>query len=82
MVKCENILASLYVTWKRSRLTSAQSSITGLYGVRHSPLLLLTLGSIDLNLISVRTNAIKMCVNIHVAYLFLPSVFQYGFMTK
>ena len=30
---------------KRSRLTSAQSSITGLYGVRHSPLLLLTLGT-------------------------------------
>ena len=28
---------------KRSHLTSAQSSITGLYGVRHSPLLLLTL---------------------------------------
>ena len=45
VVKCENILASLYVTWKRSRLTSAQSSVTGLYGVRHSPLLLLTLGS-------------------------------------
>ena len=37
---------SLYVTRKGSRLTSAQSSITGLYSVRHSPLLLLTLGSI------------------------------------
>ena len=44
VVKCENILASLYVTRKRSRLTSVQSSVTGLYGVRHSPLLLLTLG--------------------------------------
>ena len=43
VVKCKNILASLYVTRKKSRLTSAQSSITGLYGVRHSPLLLLTL---------------------------------------
>ena len=43
VVKCENILASLYVTRKRSRLTSAQSSVTGLYSVRHSPLLLLTL---------------------------------------
>ena len=34
---------SLYVTRKGSRLTSVQSSITGLYSVRHSPLLLLTL---------------------------------------
>ena len=45
VVKCENILTSLYVTRKRSRLTSAQSSITGLYDVRHSPLLLLTLAT-------------------------------------
>ena len=44
VVKGENILASLYITRKRSRLASVQSSITGLYGVRHSPLLLLTLG--------------------------------------
>ena len=44
VVKCENILASLYVTRKRSHLTSVQSSVTGLYSVRHSPLLLLTLG--------------------------------------
>ena len=43
VVKCENILASLYVTRKRSHLMFAQSSVTGLYGVRHSPLLLLTL---------------------------------------
>ena len=43
VVKCENILASLYVTRKRSHLTSGQSSVTGLYDVRHSPLLLLTL---------------------------------------
>ena len=42
---CGYILASLYVTRKRSRLISVQSSITGLYGVRHSPLLLLTLGN-------------------------------------
>ena len=27
-----------YVTWKGSRLTSAQSYITGLYSVRYSPL--------------------------------------------
>ena len=27
-----------YITWKGSRLTSAQSSITGLYSVRYSPL--------------------------------------------
>ena len=46
MVECENILASLYVMQKRSRLISAQSSVTGLYGVRHSPLLLLTLDAI------------------------------------
>ena len=46
VVKCENILASLYVTRKRSRLTSAQSSVTELYTIRHSPLLLLTLGVI------------------------------------
>ena len=38
---------SLYVTRKRSRLTSVQSSITGLYSVRHSPLLLLTLANIQ-----------------------------------
>ena len=43
VVKCKNILASLYVTLKRSHLTSAQSSVTGLYNVRHSPLILLTL---------------------------------------
>ena len=34
------------VTRKRSRLTSAQSFVTGLYSVRYSPLLLLTLGII------------------------------------
>ena len=45
VVKCENILASLYVTQKGSHLTSAQSSITGLYSVRHSPVLLLTLNT-------------------------------------
>ena len=46
VVKCKNILASLYITWKGSRLTSAQSSITGLYSVRCSPLLFLTLAYI------------------------------------
>ena len=60
VVKFENILASLYVTRKRSRLTSAQSSVTGLYGVRYSPLLLLTLGDtqqndIMINLVSLIT---------------------------
>ena len=35
-----------YVTWKESHLTSVQSSITGLYSIRYSPLDIINFGNI------------------------------------